>query len=90
MDKSYKVIFLIFLSIISISLAQDDLKFSSKIPPTIKSAILPGWGEYSLNKNSRGNFFLTTEIIGVVLTTFSFVKSNNIAISYQAIAAEHA
>ncbi len=90
MDKSYKVIFLIFLSIISISLAQDELKFSSKIPPTIKSAILPGWGEYSLNKNSRGNLFLTTEIIGIALTSFSFVKSNNIATSYQAIAAEHA
>jgi len=90
MDKSYKIIFLIVLSTINISLAQDGLKIISKIPPTIKSAILPGWGEYDLNKSSRGNFFLTTEIIGVALTTFSYVKSRNIATTYQAIAAEHA
>lgn len=90
MDKSYKIIFLIVLSTINISLAQGVFKITSKIPPTIKSAILPGWGEYDLNKSSRGNFFLTTEIIGVALTTFSYVKSSNIATTYQAIAAEHA
>jgi hypothetical protein len=90
MDKSYKIIFLIVLSTINISLAQTGLKITSKIPPTIKSAILPGWGEYYLNKNSRGNFFLTTEMIGIALTTFSFVKSGNIATSYRAVAAEHA
>lgn len=90
MDKSYKIIFLIVLSTINISLAQGVIKITSKIPPTIKSAILPGWGEYDLNKCSRGNFFLTTEIIGVALTTFSYVKSSNIATTYQAIAAEHA
>ncbi len=90
MDKSYKIIFLIVLSTINFSLAQGVIKITSKIPPTIKSAILPGWGEYDLNKSSRGNFFLTTEIIGVALTTFSFVKSGNIATSYRAIAAEHA
>lgn len=90
MDKSYKIIFLIILSTINISLAQTGLKITSKIPPTIKSAILPGWGEYDLNKSSRGNFFLTTEMIGIALTTFSFVKSGNIATSYRAVAAEHA
>lgn len=90
MDKSYKIIFLIVLSTINISLAQGVFKITSKIPPTIKSAILPGWGEYDLNKSSRGNFFLTTEIIGVALTTFSYVKSSNIATTYQAIAAENA
>ena len=51
---------------------------------------MPGWGEYELNKNSRGNFFFTTEIIGIALTTFSFVKSNNVTTTYKAIAAEHA
>lgn len=86
MAKSYKIIFLIVLSAINFSLAQS----GSKVTPTIKSAILPGWGQYELNKNSRGNFFLTTEVIGIALTAFSFVKSNNIATTYQAIAAEHA
>ena len=90
MDKSYKIIFLIFLSTINFLLAQDDLKITSKIPPTVKSAILPGWGEYELKNSSRGNFFLTTEIIGIALTTFSYIKSNNISTTYQAIAAEHA
>lgn len=87
MDKSYKIILLIVISTINFSFAQG---ITSKIPPTIKSAILPGWGEYDLNKNSRGNFFLTTEMIGIALTTFSFVKSGNIATSYRAVAAEHA
>lgn len=90
MDKSYKIIFLIVLSTINILFAQSGLIITSNIPPTIKSAILPGWGEYDLNKNSRGNFFLTTEVIGIVLTTFSFVKSKNISTNYQAIAAEYA
>ena len=90
MDKSFKIILLIVLSTINFSLAQDGLKITSKIPPTIKSAILPGWGEYDLNKTSRGNFFLTTEIIGIALTTFSYIKSNNISTTYKAIAADHA
>lgn len=86
MAKSYKIIFLIVLSAINFSLAQS----GSKVTPTIKSAILPGWGQYELNKNSRGNFFLTTEVIGIALTIFSFVKSNNMSTTYQAMAAEHA
>lgn len=86
MAKSYKIIFLIVLSAINFSLAQS----GSKVTPTIKSVILPGWGQYDLNKNSRGNFFLTTEVIGIALTAFSFVKSNNMSTTYQAIAAEHA
>lgn len=86
MAKSYKIIFLIVLSAINFSLAQS----GSKVTPTIKSAILPGWGQYELNKNSRGNFFLTTEVIGIALTAFSFVKSNNMSTTYQAMAAEHA
>ncbi len=90
MDKSYKIIFLILLITINFSFAQSVLKITSKIPPIVKSAILPGWGEYKLNKISRGNFFITTEIVGIVLTTLSFVKSDNISTSYQAIAAEHA
>ncbi len=90
MDKSYKIIFLIVISTINITIAQSVLKITSKIPPTIKSAILPGWGEYELNKYSRGNLFFTTEFIGVMLTTFSFVKSNNITTTYKAIAVEHA
>ncbi len=92
MDKSYKIILLllIVISTINISFAQGGLKIASKIPPTVKSAILPGWGEYELKNCSRGNFFFTTEIIGIVLTTFSFVKSNNLTTTYKAIASDHA
>jgi hypothetical protein len=90
MDKSYKIIFLIVISTINFSFSQGGLKIISKIPPTIKSAILPGWGEYDLDKSARGNLFFTAEIIGVALTTFSFVKSNDMSITYQAIAASHA
>jgi hypothetical protein len=93
MDKSYKIILLLLLIVIStinISFAQGGLKIASKIPPTVKSAILPGWGEYELKNCSRGNFFFTTEIIGIVLTTFSFVKSNNLTTTYKAIASDHA
>jgi len=90
MDKSYKIIFLIFFSTINFTFTQSKVKIVSKIPPTIKSAILPGWGEYDLDKNSRGNFFLTTELIGIALTTFSFVKSNSITTTYKSMATEHA
>jgi len=90
MDKSYKIVILIFIISFNFILAQNGLRITSKIPPTIKSVILPGWGEYAINENSHGNFFLTTEIIGIVLTTYSFVKSNNITTTYKSIAAEHA
>ncbi len=90
MDKSQKIIFLIVLITINLTFAQGRLKITSKIPPIVKSAIIPGWGEYALNKNSRGNFFFTTEIVGLVFTTFSFIKSNNIVTTYKSIAAEHA
>lgn len=90
MDKSYKIILLIALSTLNLLFAQDKLKITPQIPSTIKSAIIPGWGEYELGRCSRGNFFFTTEIIGIVLTTFSFVKSNNITTTYQALAASHA
>lgn len=90
MDKSYKIVIIIVFSTINFLSAQNKLNITSKIPPTVKSAILPGWGEYDLNKNSRGNFFLTTEMIGIALTTFSYIKSNNISTTYQAIAAQHA
>jgi hypothetical protein len=90
MDKSYKIILLLILTIINFTFAESGIKIVSKIPPTIKSAIVPGWGEYELNKNSRGNFFFTTELIGIALTTFSFVRSNNISTTYRSMAAEHA
>ena len=89
MHNSYKIILIVF-STINFIFAQSELRITSKIPPTIKSTIIPGWGEYDLNKNSRGNFFITTEIIGIALTTFSFIRSNNIETTYQSIAAEHA
>jgi len=87
MDKTYKTLIIIFFITVNLLFAQN---ITSKIPPTIKSAIIPGWGEYELNRNSRGNFFITTEVIGIVLTSFSFVRSNNISTTYRAIAAKHA
>ncbi|MEE8341221.1 MAG: hypothetical protein V3R52_03910 [Candidatus Neomarinimicrobiota bacterium] len=90
MDKTIIKILILLLSAVNIVSAQSIINNRSKIPPIVKSAILPGWGEYELNNKSRGNFFLTTEIIGIALTTFSFIKSKNISTTYQAIAAEHA
>ncbi len=90
MDKSHKIILLIVLSTFNLLFAQDKFSTTSKISPTIKSAIIPGWGEYELGKCSRGNIFFTTEIIGIALTTFSFIRSNNISITYKAIAASNA
>ena len=58
--------------------------------PATKSIIFPGWGQYSLDKNSRGNFFITAEILGIAITTFSFVKSNSVENTYIAMASEHA
>ena len=90
MAKSYKTIALIVILVFNISFAQGGSSFTAKIPPLIKSAVIPGWGEYDLNHNSRGNFFITAEILGIVLTTFSYIKSNNISTTYRAIAANHA
>lgn len=90
MGKTYKITILVIVSIINLLFAQDMLSTSSKISPILKSAILPGWGEYELNESSRGNFFRTTEIVGIALTAFSFVRANSIASTYQGFAAEHA
>jgi len=90
MDKTYKTVALIVLLVFNILFAQGGSYLKSKIPPLIKSAVVPGWGEYDLKQYSRGNFFITAELLGVALTTFSFVKSNNISTTYRAIAANHA
>ena len=46
MVKSYKKIALIVILVFNISFAQGGLSFASKIPPLVKSAVIPGWGEY--------------------------------------------
>jgi hypothetical protein len=69
MDKSFKIIFIIIFSTFSITFAQGGLKITSKIPPTIKSAILPGWGEYE----STFSFVKSSNII----TTYQSIAAEH-------------
>jgi len=90
MYKNLRKILIIFIfSFYSIN-SQDLDKDKFKISPPVKSIILPGWGQYALEKYSRGNIFFTTETFGIALTLFSFIKSKNVENTFIAIAAEHA
>lgn len=89
MDKKYEIIIFLIIVFNSSLFAQENNN-DSKFPPAYKSAILPGWGQYDLNRSKRGNFYITTEIVGVALTTLSFVKSKNLEDTYIAMAVEHA
>jgi len=90
MHKNYRLIPFIILLFINSTFAQDAEIDKPKLSPTIKSVILPGWGQYDLEKPIRGNFYLTTEILGIALTTFSIIQSNNNEDTFIAIASEHA
>jgi len=90
MVKTIKILVIAYLCPFYFLFAQDtDIK-PTKLSPMIKSAIFPGWGEHALGKNSRGNIFITSELIGIALATYSFVNAKNISTNYQAFASEHA
>lgn len=90
MDKKYKIILLLLVVLVNSIFPQEISNQNKKISPVIKSIILPGWGQYDLNKPSRGNFYLTTELAGIALRTFSFIKSQNLENTYITMAVEHA
>ena len=89
MYKKTKIVLIISI-IFNFLLAQSNANNSNLLSLLVKSALLPGWGEYSLGEKSRGNIFVTTEIIGLALTAFSFIKSNDYTSTYKSVAAEHA
>ena len=56
----------------------------------IKSLILPGWGELSIDKQSRAKYFLYAESI-LIISAYSFNKlSSNYRSDYTAYAIQHA
>ena len=67
------------------------LLISCAIPgPKVKSLLLPGWGELSLENKARGKFFLYAEAM-LVISAYSFNElSNSYKSDYTAYAMEHA
>lgn len=90
MDKTYKLIILLVLAWFSLTCAQEPAKENIGLSPVFKSLILPGWGQYAMERPKRGNFFISSEILTISLSAFSFIKSNNVEDNYIALAAEHA
>jgi len=87
--KTWKIILLIAITV-NIGLSQIDKKEKPILSPIVKSLIVPGWGQYDLDNRTRGNIFISTEIIGLALSTFCMVQSNSAEDTYLALAAEHA
>ena len=67
------------------------LLISFVIPgPKLKSLLLPGWGELSIENKTRGKFFLYTEAM-LVISAYSFNElSKGYKSDYTAYAIEHA
>ena len=90
MVKKLKIIVIVIILTTNAHHAQNIKKDKMVLSPVFKSIILPGWGQYSLDHPKRGNFFISGEILGISLSAFSFIKSNNVKDIYIAMAAEHA
>jgi len=58
--------------------------------PVVKSLMLPGWGEYSMERPERGKAFMVTET--ALWTTFigALIVSDSYTQKFQAFAADHA
>jgi len=58
--------------------------------PVVKSLVLPGWGEYSLDNQIRGRIFVLSETVLLlsILGSYSFAQREET--EYKAYAAEHA
>jgi len=63
---------------------------SNGLSPVVKSFLLPGWGEYTLDKPERGRFFTLSET--ALWTSFAgaLIISNNYTNLFQAYAADYA
>lgn len=83
MKKTSLIAFVIFYSI---AFGQS----SNGLSPVVKSFLLPGWGEYSLDKPERGRFFTLSET--VLWTSFAgaLIVSHNYSDLFQAYAADFA
>jgi len=83
MDKKKLIIITLFCSI---TFGQNNKGLS----PVVKSFLLPGWGEYSLNRIDRGRIFTLSET--ALWTSFAgaLVVSNNYSKLFQAFAADYA
>ena len=58
--------------------------------PVVKSLVLPGWGEYSLDNQIRGRIFVLSETVLLLAILGSYSVAQRQEIEYKAYAAEHA
>ena len=83
-----KTIIISFILSISLIIGQNGLE--NKIDPVIKSAIIPGWGQKSLNYNDRAKVFNYVES-GIILTIVgTSTYSNILKKNYISFASQHA
>jgi hypothetical protein len=83
MGKKTVIIILLFCAI---AFGQN----SNGLSPIVKSFLLPGWGEYALEKPNRGRIFILSE--AALWTSFAgaLIVSNNYTDLFQAYAADYA
>jgi len=83
MGKKTVIIFSLFCTI---AFGQN----SNGLSPMVKSFLLPGWGEYTLEKPNRGRIFILSET--ALWTSFAgaLIVSNNYTDLFQAYAADYA
>jgi len=60
------------------------------ISPVVKSLVLPGWGEYSLDNQIRGRIFVLSETVLLLAILGSYSVAQRQEKEYKAYAAEHA
>ena len=60
------------------------------ISPVVKSLVFPGWGEYSLDNQTRGRVFVLTETVLLLAILGSYSVAQRKETEYKAYAAEHA
>ena len=58
--------------------------------PVVKSLVLPGWGEYSLDYQIRGRIFVLSETVLLLAILGSYFVAQRQETEYKAYAAEHA
>ena len=86
--NTQKVIFIYSLLLINLIIAQDESE--NKIDPVIKSVIIPGWGQKSLDYPYRAKIFNYLES-GIILTIIgTSTYSNILKKNYISFASEHA
>ena len=81
---------IISVIILTSALAVGQVNMKKKSNPVIQSAVIPGWGQKSLNHPKRGRVFLYIET-GILLTILGTnTYSNNLKKNYVSFASEHA